>query len=348
MESTIHTRLLIISDTHGQDFSSSNMPYQRADVALHCGDLTDGSRLEEFRTALKMLKGIDAPLKLVIAGNHDFTMDESAFEAKVAEATPPLEPELVARDYGRMGQARQLFDETRGSGIVFLDEGTHTFALENGAMLTIYASPFTPALGAWGFQYHPNHGHHFDIQEGTDIVMTHGPPKGIMDLTHGRERAGCPDLFAAIARIRPRIHCFGYIHEGWGARLVTWKASGIDPPSHFTSIDNGHSVAIENLAGLKRSKSDSEQKTEQKRVKRERLDQTRCAKTSHCAEDEHPLRVGEQTLFVNASIMGDEDIVQRPWLVEIELPKRGETSTAVGSVESTQREVQHLITSTSY
>ncbi|KAI1618532.1 Metallo-dependent phosphatase-like protein [Exophiala viscosa] len=321
MAPTVQTRLLIMSDTHGVDFSSENRPLQHVDVALHCGDLTDGSKLEEFRTTLQMLKMINAPLKLVIAGNHDFTMDSTAFETKVAESVPPLEPELVAREYGILGQARQLFDDARDAGIVFLAEGTHGFVLENGAMLTIYASPFTPSLGAWGFQYHPNKGRHFDIQAGTDIVMTHGPPKGIMDFTYGRERAGCPDLFAAVAYARPRIHCFGHIHEGWGARLVAWKDSGADKPSHFTVIDNEKSPVIEKLATLRENSLDSDDMAEEKRVKLERLNHNGCSTTSHCAQDEYPLQSSKQTLFINASIMGSERFVQRPWLVDIELPR---------------------------
>lgn len=105
-----------------------------------------------------MLKSIDAPLKLVIAGNHEFTMDIAAFEAKLAEVVPPLEPEIVAREYGTSGQARQLLEDARSEGIIFLDKGTYCFPLENAAMLKVYASPYTPALGAWGFQYHPNQG----------------------------------------------------------------------------------------------------------------------------------------------------------------------------------------------
>ena len=207
---------------------------------------------------------------------------------------------------------------------MFLDEGTHRFTLENGAMLTIYASPYTPALGAWGFQYHPNQGRHFDIKDETDIVMTHGPPKGLMDFTYGRERGGCPDLFTAVARARPRIHCFGHIHEGWGAKLVTWKGSGTNKPSHFTAIDNENSPVIEKLAALRKSRLDSDEMAEEKRVKLERLSRSRCSTTSHCAEDESPLQAGKQTLFINAAIMGSEDFAQRPWLVDIELPKRAE------------------------
>lgn len=326
MTPTVQTRLLIIADTHGVDFDPETRPTQRADVVLHCGDLTDGSKLQEFYTTLEMLKAIDAPLKLVIAGNHDFTMDPTAFAAKVAEAVPPLEPELVAREYGTPGQARQLFKDAKNEGIVLLDEGTHRFSLENGAVLTVYASPYTPSLGAWGFQYHPNHGRCFDIEKGTDIVMTHGPPRGIMDFTYGRERVGCPDLFATVARARPRIHCFGHIHEGWGARLVTWKDNcGTSAPCHFTAIDNEHSPVIEKLAGLRTSTFDSKEMVREKKDKLDRMAQSRCATTSHCAQDEYPLQGGRQTLFVNASIIGAEDFVQRPWLVDIELPKQETT-----------------------
>ncbi|ETI27173.1 hypothetical protein G647_09855 [Cladophialophora carrionii CBS 160.54] len=63
---------------------------------------------------------------------------------------------------------------------------------------------------------------------------------------------------------------------------------------------------------------------EEKRRKLERLSRSRCAITSHCAQDEHPLPAGKQTLFVNASIMGSEDFVQRPWLIDIELPSGAE------------------------
>lgn len=321
---TILTRILILSDTHGEDFKPEDRPRQYADVAIHCGDLTDGSKLEEFRTALQTLKSINSPLKLVIAGNHDFTMDIPAFEAKVAEATPPLDPELVVREYGTPGQARQVFEDARQEGIVFLDEGTHHFALHNGARLKIYASPCTPALGAWGFQYHPNKGRQFDIEQDTDIAITHGPPKGIMDYTHGRERAGCPDLFGAVARARPRIHCFGHIHEGWGARVVTWKdCGGIVEPSHFTAIDNEKSPVIARLATLRTHTSDSEERAEEKKAELEELERNKCAVTSHRnTVDQHPLESGKQTLFVNASIKGDgEEFVQRPWLVDIDLPK---------------------------
>lgn len=174
MSLDIKTQILVLSDTHGKAFADDRLP--ACVVVIHCGDLTDGSKLEEFQTALHSLTLIKAPLKLVIAGNHDFSMDPPAFGRKVADAAQLLEPELVAREYDAPGQARKLFDDAKDAGIVFLDEGAHQFVLANGAQLSVYASPYTPSMGQWGFQYHPNKGHEFKISKGTDIAITHGPP----------------------------------------------------------------------------------------------------------------------------------------------------------------------------
>ena len=83
---------------------------------------------------------IPAPLRLVMARNHDFTMDMPAFREKVAHASPPLDPDLVSKVYGDYGEAKQLFDNARFAGMLFLDEASHQFTLENGATLLVYAS----------------------------------------------------------------------------------------------------------------------------------------------------------------------------------------------------------------
>jgi hypothetical protein len=157
----IKTRFLVFSDTHGLDSLPDSVSSQYADVASHCGDLTTESKIDEYRASIRFLQALNAPLKLVIAGNHDFTMDIPAFQEKVAEARPPLDPELVEQVYGCYGEARRILDDA--TGLTFLDEGTHSFRLQNGAFLTVYASPHTISLGNWGFQYHPDHGHNFAI-----------------------------------------------------------------------------------------------------------------------------------------------------------------------------------------
>ncbi|KAK7427237.1 hypothetical protein QQZ08_006173 [Neonectria magnoliae] len=243
------------------------------------------------------------------------------FKKKVADVRPPLEPELVEREYGAWGEVKTLFDDAKKAGVIFLDEGTYRFVLDNGAALTVFASPFTPSLSDWGFQYHPQEVHNFPVEDGTDVFITHGPPKGVMDLTNSRKRAGCPDLFAATARQRPRLHCFGHIHEAWGAKLVTWRDVASEVPSHFSDIDNDRSVLVQNLAGLRKSKYDDDASAKEKADKANTFLEDRCCRTSHCAGDDNPLEAGKQTLFVNAAIKSDDEdqAPQLPWLVDIEL-----------------------------
>lgn len=298
------------------------MPTQDADVAIHCGDLSEESKLDEFRASLRLLRAINAPLKLVIAGNHDFTLDTPTFRKKVAEICPPLESQLIEDTYGGYGEARQLFEDSRSHGIIFLDEGNHDFLLQNGARLKVFASPYTPSIGDWGFGYKPTDSHNFNIAKDTDLVMTHGPPKGLMDYTDNQVRAGCAQLFAAVARSRPRIHCFGHIHEGWGAKLVTWKDPMGDKPSHLTDIDNDRSVLIERLQNHRPTKFDTPEIRQEKLERLASLRQLKCCITSHCGQDAQPLNPGSQTLFVNAAIEGTPEApLQLPWIVDLDLPR---------------------------
>lgn len=94
--SDIRTRLLIISDTHGKcPFNPSTHPKQaqrygfrlplpKADVAIHCGDLTIRSDVKEYESTFNIMRDIDAPLKLVIPGNHDLSMDADMWDKEVS------------------------------------------------------------------------------------------------------------------------------------------------------------------------------------------------------------------------------------------------------------------------
>lgn len=58
---------------------------------------------------------------------------------------------------------------------------------------------------------------------GTDIIVTHGPPKLYLD-RRDIHQAGCPYLLNEISRIRPRLHVFGHIHAAYGREDVVLDA----------------------------------------------------------------------------------------------------------------------------
>lgn len=227
------TKFLIVSDTHNLDFDDTaqsirpfQLPTPKADVLLHCGDLTQVGGISCFKKALKMLALIDAELKLVIPGNHDLELDQSYWE---------VHPDFNGASNDPDGH-REAVDVMTGplaaeAGVTYLNEGTHTFNLCNGATFTIYVSPYTPIFGDWAFAY-PQSEDRFGppsatahIPSSVDIVMTHGPLKGILDFCPNGS-VGCPHLWRALRRAKPLMHCFGHIHEGYGIEEIEWAKWG--------------------------------------------------------------------------------------------------------------------------
>jgi Icc-related predicted phosphoesterase len=60
------------------------------------------------------------------------------------------------------------------------------------------------------------------IPVGTDILITHGPPEGILDIEFrgGGVHRGCPELLAAVQRVQPQVHIFGHVHASRGAKRI--------------------------------------------------------------------------------------------------------------------------------
>lgn len=143
----VKTRFLILSDTHSSDpaqNTNENAPYRpplpKADVVLHCGDLTMIGYLDEYERALCMLENIDADLKLVIAGNHDISLDEEYFQ----RMGPSRHGKHLELDTPQRAREMWTGERARKAGITYLDEGTYSFVLKNGARLGVYASPYQP------------------------------------------------------------------------------------------------------------------------------------------------------------------------------------------------------------
>jgi Icc-related predicted phosphoesterase len=87
--------------------------------------------------------------------------------------------------------------------------------------LNIYGSPWQPTFFDWAFNLDRGAPlkEKWDLipSTGVDILVTHGPPMGILDKVYDGERVGCEELAKAVKeRIKPRLHVFGHIHEEAG------------------------------------------------------------------------------------------------------------------------------------
>ena len=81
-----------------------------------------------------------------------------------------------------------------------------------------------------------------NIPEDTDILITHTPPRGCLDLSYNRnhqlEFCGCSNLLKNIFRVKPKLHCYGHIHSCEGVyNAGTIKLANLD-----TIFSNGSVV----------------------------------------------------------------------------------------------------------
>lgn len=85
-----------------------------------------------------------------------------------------------------------------------------------------YGSPWQPAFCGWAFNVERGQAikKYWDlIPEGIDVLITHGPPMGLLDQSsRGRENLGCEELAKRIDIVKPKVHVFGHIHGGRGHR----------------------------------------------------------------------------------------------------------------------------------
>lgn len=178
-------RIVAVADTHSYQDDLGALP--NGDVFIHAGDLLQYGSLEELRRFTQWVRQLPHEHKVIIAGNHDWCFVRSAEVAR-------REVEAVA---------------------TYLQDAAATVA-----GLRFWGSPYQPEFFGWAFNLprgEPLRERWSRIPEGVDVLITHGPPRGIGDFVQG-EHVGCDDLLEAVRRKRPALHLFGHIHEDGGVR----------------------------------------------------------------------------------------------------------------------------------
>ncbi len=176
-------RIVTISDTHGLH---DLVQVPDGDLLIFAGDCSSSGYEHEVVMFLRWFAKHPHKHKVMIAGNHDLLFENRP------EFAESLIPEGV----------HYLND----SGCVI--EGIH-----------IWGSPFSPRFLDWAFNCDRGEQiaqHWAKIPADTDVLVTHGPLAGILDQTLYGENTGCEDLLQHIQRVKPKLHIFGHIHEGYG------------------------------------------------------------------------------------------------------------------------------------
>lgn len=189
--------ITFISDTHWL-ISDANDLLDLSDllpggpILVHAGDVSGRGTEREIRLFLKWFSSLPYTHKILISGNHDFLF----------EVAKPEEIKALLAEY---------------PGITYLNDSGVT--IEG---IKFWGSPVTPFFHNWAFNRWPSEiKPHWDmIPEDVDVLITHGPPFGILDKTeYTKEHVGCPQLLEKIKKIKPKVHVFGHIHEARGSHI---------------------------------------------------------------------------------------------------------------------------------
>lgn len=177
-------KLILLSDTHGKH---EEIEVPIGDVLIFAGDcMTSGLREYELNSFSEWFNALPHKHKVLIAGNHDWLFQRR--------------PEIIK---GRFPNCHYLLDSEVNIG-----------------GLTIWGSPYQPEFCNWAFNLPrgPALKAHWDLIPGNvDVLVTHGPPRGILDYAKkGWKNLGDDDLMDAVNRTKPKLHVFGHIHGGAG------------------------------------------------------------------------------------------------------------------------------------
>jgi Icc-related predicted phosphoesterase len=196
------TKLVVISDTHTRH---QEIVLPDGDILIHCGDMTNVGSITDFMkigvwfgSMLHRYKHI-----ICIAGNHDFGLQR---HREVILQTAFTHPNI-----------HYLEDsEIELEGIKF------------------WGSPWTPTFYDWAFMKDDEDLKEVwdQIPEDTNVLITHGPPHGILDMNEAGEHCGSKTLRARMEQDHIleylKVHLFGHIHEGYGHKGRCYNCSSLN------------------------------------------------------------------------------------------------------------------------
>ena len=165
------------------------------DILIHAGDITGNGDIEQLSDFNSWLEDLPHKYKLVVAGNHDFCFERD--KDSCAKALPA---------------ATYLQDDS------IIIKG-----------VKFYGSPWQPWFFDWAFNFPEDEmvagktaqAVWQKIPSDVNVLITHGPAYGVLDLTNRGPHVGCPFLGERIKSLsKLKAHVFGHIHEGHGERFV--------------------------------------------------------------------------------------------------------------------------------
>ena len=181
-------KIVCVSDTHSKQ---DELKIPKCDLFIAAGDLINNKEGErEIKLFNKWLEKIESKNKIIIAGNQDNYLNKH--KSKINEIFP--------KAYYLEYNAFQLKD--------------------SNSNILIYGAPcilrrnFFISGNAFALSGEDMKRQFEKIPSNTDILVTHVPPYGVLDISYKNKHLGSKWLRNEICnRIHPKIHIFGHNHD---------------------------------------------------------------------------------------------------------------------------------------
>ncbi|KAH8092836.1 calcineurin-like phosphoesterase [Aureococcus anophagefferens] len=204
-------RWVFLSDTCGLHHAMADVP--NGDVLVHCGNFSTTGSVERTREFVEWFAGHPHRRKVLVAGNHDTSLDADFYDAHWRRLHPTRRDDAALREALR-SDGRFAYLEHASATVLGYE---------------VFGSPHTSdAYGNWAFHYDrgPEAAKLWAaIPPSTDVLVTHAPPLGVGDAGgDGAWRRGCAHLLQAVLHVaRPVVHAFGSMHEAAGCYRLEAK-----------------------------------------------------------------------------------------------------------------------------
>jgi 3',5'-cyclic AMP phosphodiesterase CpdA len=249
-------RIICISDTHNH---TPSLP--SGNLLIHAGDLTNrGSQSELSKQLIWLTRDRQPPFAatLLVAGNHDITLDTEYYDRFGQRAHNQHTEDSVSVRAG-------VQDRAAKGQLVYLEHEAREIKLDDFGTVSVFGSPWSRRsgkLGDWAFGYSDgeeaeNLWESFIQANQTtkpiDVLVVHGPAYGLCDIDKHGENDGCKALRKAIGKVRPWLVVCGHRHEGRGCVVVEWDNVG-DVMRSWEWIDPGlgnGKISLVDLTGKK-------------------------------------------------------------------------------------------------
>lgn len=183
-------KITTISDTHNQHLHIPPDWLEGGDVLIHAGDVSGRGTQKEIEEFLQWFNELPYTHKIMIPGNHDFWFEK---------VNNFVVNEMLSEKY---------------PNIIYLnDSGVEIEGIK------FWGSPVQPWFYDWAFnRVGADICKHWDlIPLDTQVLITHGPMKGFLDMTLRGVSTGCPYLLEKVSEIKDlKLFVCGHIHEAYG------------------------------------------------------------------------------------------------------------------------------------